>query len=131
MAEMTNELRAQIAGEALQKFTDRMYGSPTDRDLTDPESFDQALGDLLGDLHHFVGQQLSGPRADEWTAALLDEDVPSMIERAATRGRGYYEEELAERFAPVEGDAPDCSRCKASNAGSREAPYLCEVCADG
>lgn len=28
----------------------------------------------------------------------------------------------------ADGDAPDCQECGASNAGSREAPHLCEIC---
>lgn len=72
--------------------------------------------DLLGD-----GQGDEWSENQEYTRAMLEiiRDMFALNDREAA-------ENLLRQTNEV--DAPDCAECGASNAGSREAPNLCDVC---
>jgi hypothetical protein len=54
--EVTNEDRAQWARIGVQAFADKVFHLDGDRDLDNPESMDQAVGDFLCDLFHLLGR---------------------------------------------------------------------------
>ena len=93
MSGVTNEDRAEWGLVGLQAFRDRTCQGAFDRDLTQWESFEEGLSDMLGDLMHYASRQgwLKDPEINP-----DGEDVPAMFERLLERGRSHYEWELAE-----------------------------------
>lgn len=56
-SEPTNADRAEWAEIGLRAFTDRVFHGEADRDLSDPDAFEQALGDFLCNLMHLADRQ--------------------------------------------------------------------------
>lgn len=98
-----NADRADWALLAVQAFADRTRGPGGGRDLTNAENFEEVLGDLLGDLHHALDRVRNAP---ESVSVWLSVETPDIMSNLLERGRGYYEEELAEERAEAFPEPP-------------------------
>lgn len=116
--------RALSPGDAIQMLA-RIYDgiaqfatAPAQQRAQAGSELNQVLKQLSDDPNPHVQALISTARVDVLVKML---GVPRTTAVSATR-----------TFAEAEaddGDAPDCSQCGASNAGSRTPPHLCPTCA--
>lgn len=89
----SNASRADWARIGLQAYRDRTVFGPRDRNLSDHESFAEALSDLLCDLMHLADQMGEG---DEPSGTPYGPGV--LFGSCLTRATADYGEEVAEEL---------------------------------